>query len=140
MQYHFPGDGMPTADFCNEPEVPFPDVASFIPGDNVTITCSFPSGTVLWTSPLFPNDPVILNPALSTCTTRVDGVIVFNLTSFKSESKCATTTATIANINESMQGLSLTCTNGHKESEVIIDLTGKLILKNYHNADRESGF
>ena len=69
---------------------------------------------------------------------RLDGLIVFELVSVNTEPKCATATATIINIHKSMQGLSLKCTNGNEESKVIINVIGKLILKNYHTHKYES--
>ena len=64
---------------------------------------------------------------VDTSGTRLDGAIVFNLTSVvTSPSPCATATATIANIQESMQGLSLTCTDGTTMTTLTIDVIGKL--------------
>ena len=114
----------------------FSDVARFVRGENASITCSIQSSTVVWTSPVFPNDPVILNLVLRTNAMRLDGLIVFDLIRVQTEPKCATATATIANIRESVHGLSLKCTNGNQESKVTISVIGKLILQT--NVDKVS--
>ena len=117
---------MPVSNFCNGSLISFSDTASFLPGENVTITCSVPSGTVTWTSPAFPNESVILNPSLRTRDTRLDGTIVFDLLGVVLEPKCATATATISNIQEEpMQGLSLVCVQGVQTSKVTINVIGK---------------
>ena len=58
--------------------------------------------------------------------TKLGGAIAFSLTNVEESPTCATTTATIANIQESMQGLSLTCTDGlNSEATIVIDVVGK---------------
>ena len=59
--------------------------------------------------------------------TRLGGAIVFSLVEVVSgPPTCATATATIANIQESMQGLNLTCTDGlNSAMTMIIDVVGK---------------
>ena len=127
------GDGMPIANFCNGSMTAFSNTSSFVPGQDVTITCSLPSGILVWDSPQFTLGPVVLsdNPILGpTSGTRLDGAIVFTLTNVTdSPSECATATATIANIQESMQGLSLSCNDGSIVTTVTIDVIGKLHVK-----------
>ena len=118
---------MPVANFCNGASVTFSEMSSFLPGQDVTITCSFPAATVTWDSPLFTLDALTLVNNVLTSGTRLDGAIVFSLTNvIGGPSPCATATATIANIQESMQGLSLTCTDGVNVATVTINVIGKL--------------
>ena len=124
----FSGDRMPTANLCNGSMTLFSDTANFLPGENVTITCSIPTFQVVWSSPLFSETPVVLSNVLGTTTaTRLDGAIAFNLTNvITGPPPCATATATIANIQEPMQGLSLACSDGENVATVVIDVVGKL--------------
>ena len=121
---------MPVTNFCNGSMTTFSNTASFVPGQDVTITCSLPSAYVGWNSPQFSLGPLIItgDPVLGvTSGTRLDGAIVFNLTNvIAGSSPCATATATIANIQESMQGFSLSCTDGVNLTSVTIDVIGKL--------------
>ena len=121
------GDGMPVADFCDDPMTPFNGTVSFLPGEDVTITCSVPVVALTWTSPQFSDGPVTLVNNVITSATRLNGSIVFNLTNVMvGPPQCTTSTATITNIQESMQGLSLTCTGGSDVTVVIIDIIGEL--------------
>ena len=123
----FPGDEMPIADFCNSSETYFNDVYSFLPGENVIITCSVESRTLTWTSPNF-SDPVILNFALGTNATRLNGTIVFELFPVPHEQDCVTSTATIVDIQESLQGLSLACIPNVEAAKFTINVVGKLVV------------
>ena len=98
---------------------------SFLPGKDVNITCSIPDTSVIWSSPEF--ESVALVNTVQNNETRLDGAIVFSLVEVvPGPPPCATTTATIADIQESMQGLSLTCTDGlNSAMTVIIDVVGK---------------
>ena len=119
------GDGMLIANFCNGSMTTFSNTASFLPGQDATITCSLSAGTLTWNSPQF--TLVTLVNMARTSDTRLDGAIVFHLTDVvTSPALCSTSTATIANIQESMQGLSLTCTDGNNMPTVTIDVIGKL--------------
>ena len=119
------GDWMPIANFCGNSTTTFSNTASFVPGQDVIITCSLPSGTLFWISPQFAT--VTFINMMTTSGRRLDGAIVFNVTNVvASPSRCMTSTATIANIQESMQGLSLTCTEGFNPTTVTIDVIGKL--------------
>ena len=124
------GDGIPTADFCNGSMTTFSDTASFLPGQNVTIACSLPNNFMIWSSPQFTSDTLVVSdtPILGvTSGTRLDGAIIFTLTNvIAGPPPCYTATATIANIQESMQGLNLTCTDGMYVANLIIDVIGKL--------------
>ena len=121
---------MPIANFCNDSMTTFSNTASFVPGQDVTITCSLPNTLVIWNSPQFTSGSVVLSDhsALGITTgTRLDGAIVFTLTNVTvGPPPCATATATIANIQESMQGLSLTCSDGVNMATVTIDVIGRL--------------
>ena len=105
----------------------FSNIASFLPGQEVTITCSLPSALVIWDSPQFTLDALVLTNVVATSGTRLNGAIAFTLTNVISgASECATATATIASIQELMQGLTLNCTDGTNVATVTIDVIGKL--------------
>ena len=120
---------MPRANLCNTSMTTFSNESSFLPGQDVTITCSLPTTVVIWNSPQFTLDQVSLSAGGAVASdTRLDGAIVFNRTNVGPGSPpCVTATATIANIQESMQGLSLSCNNGFDlATTVTIDVIGKL--------------
>ena len=119
---------MPTANFCNGSMTTFNGTTCFVPGQDVTITCSLPNNLVIWDSPQFTSGNIGLSEVLGmTNGTRLDGAIVLNLTNvIAGPPSCVTATATIANIQESMQGLSLTCSDGNILASVTIDVIGKL--------------
>ena len=122
---------MPEASFCIGSETQFSSASSFLPGENVTITCSAPAVVGIWDSPWF-SDSVFLTPLFgATRSTRLDGAIVFNLKELNSSSNssCSISTATIANIQESIQGLSLICayiSDRVIKTTVVIDVVGKV--------------
>ena len=123
----YAGDGMPIANFCTGSMTTFRNRACFVPGQNVTITCSLPNAIIIWDSPQFTLEALPLSTTGATSGTRLDGAIVFNLTNeIAGSPPCVTTTATIANIQESMQGLSLTCSDANNMPTVTIDVIGKL--------------
>ena len=98
----------------------------------MNITCSVPEAFVLWISHQFHHTTVFLNPHYgSSRASRLDGAVTFivNDVSKYNSSSCITSTATFANIQESMQGLRLSCTDGVTIlSAVVIDVVGKLHL------------
>ena len=119
------------ANFCNHSNTQVrSSTHSFLPGENVTITWSVPSVSMIWTSPQLYNYPIHVNSALGfTHFTKFDGAIVFDLDDviMSNSSICTTATATIENIQESMQGLSFTCISGLTIwTTVVIDVVGKL--------------
>ena len=123
------------ANFCNGSKTHFSSAASFLPGENVTITCSVPELGMAWYSPLFDEfdeSPVLMAPLLGvTRGARLDGAITFNLNELVSSPNppCIITTATIANIQESLQGLRLICGSLHAYlSTVDIYVVGKLYV------------
>ena len=127
----FPGDGMPEASACNGSNPQFSGASSFLPGQNVTFTCSVPVDHIAWYSPQFDT----LGAAFLTHTfgylrlSRLDGAITFYLGEFMSSpTPCATSTATITNIQESMQGLTLGCTYNGIGWTTVIDVVGKLYI------------
>ena len=124
------GDEVPIANFCNGSMTTFSNTTSFLPGQNVTITCSVSNYAVVWLSPQFISSSVVISNVVGTSSTRLDGAIVFNLTNeIAGPPPCTTTTATIANIQESMQGLSLTCSDGvNSLATVNIDVIGKFYV------------
>ena len=115
---------MAIINFCNGSMTKFSNTVSILPGQDVTITCSLPSAIIIWSSPQFTTSLVLSdNPAAgATNDTRLNGAIVFNLT--EGTSPCATANATIANIQESMQGFNLTCTDGTYVATLTIDVIG----------------
>ena len=74
---------MPIANFCNGSMTTFSNIASFLPGQDVIITCSLSNTLVVWASPHFTSDePLVLSDILETASgTRLAGAVVFNLTS-----------------------------------------------------------
>ena len=127
------GDGMPTANFCSGSMTTFSNSSSFLPGQDVTITCSLPDTFVIWGGPQFSLGSLVLsdNPALGTYSgERLDGAVVFTLTNvIVGPPPCYTATATIANIQESMQGLGLSCGDGINFASLTIDVIGKLHVR-----------
>ena len=123
------GDEMTIANFCSGSKTTFSTTASSLPGQNVTIICSVPDTIVIWNSPQFNLGSLVLsdNPALGTYSgERLDGAVVFTLTNVTAgSSPCYTATATIANIQESMQGVTLTCTDAVNLAIVTFDVIGK---------------
>ena len=123
------GDEMTIAHFCSGSKTMFNNTASSLPGQNVTISCSVPGTIVIWNSPQFILGSLVLsdNPVLGTYSgERLDGAVVFTLTNVTAgPSPCYTATATIANIQESMQGVILTCTDAVNLAAVTIDVIGK---------------
>ena len=112
---------------CNDSDPQFSGASSFLPGQNVTFTCSVPVTYIGWYSPQFVNPGTLF---LSYFTGETDGSrlnesIIFNLNEFMSSATCLTSTATIANIQESMQGLTLGCTYDTIGWETVIDVVGK---------------
>ena len=119
---------MPITYLCNGSTTTFSNTASFLPGQDVIITCSLSSFFVTWLSPQFALSVTLSNTSTGRASdTRLGGAIVFNLTNaIVGPPPCTTATATIANIQESMQGLSLTCNDGLNEPTVTFDVIGKL--------------
>ena len=101
------------------------DTYSFLPGMNVTITCSVPATGIVWRSSKFTNQQLLT--AVGESGERLGGAIVFNLTSLESGPSCATSTATIVDIQEEpFQDLDLSCDNlGDVISDLKIDVIGK---------------
>ena len=124
------GDGMPVADLCIGSVASFNNTFHFLPGEKAVITCKIPDSSVLWDSPSFADGVLILVNMIQQNATRLDGAIVFSLNDVHvAPTPCATTTATIANIQESMQGLTLTCTDGlNSKASMNIDVVGKQLL------------
>ena len=116
---------MPIADFCNGSMTPFNDTYRFLPGENVTITCSLPTTGMRWHSSQFVQ--VLISSEEGPSGEALGGAIVFNLTSAVSEPPCTTSTATITNIQEQpFQDLDLTCyVFGLFISTLNIDVIGK---------------
>lgn len=114
--------------FCNDAMVTFSDTYSFIPDTEVIITCSLSESSMLWRSSVFPD--VSLTAAGTSTESRLDGAIIFQRVKLVTSPLCLTITATIGNIQESMKGLDLTCSNafGTVSSNLIIDIIGKHIL------------
>ena len=120
----YAGDRTITANFCNGSMTPFNGTYSFLPGENVIITCSVSAGGVVWRSSQFTNVALV---EVGESDSTLGEAIVFNLTSELSEPQCATSVATITNIQEvQLQDLDLSC--GSLEVAVTslnIDVTGK---------------
>ena len=95
-----------------------------MPGADVTLTCNVIDSGVFWNSSWFVMpvqvNSVVLSAAESGITLQLDIVSVDPL--------CATATATITKIQESMDGLDLTCfttVGGGFTSTVLFDVIGK---------------
>ena len=118
---------MPIANFCNGSMKTLSSTANFLPGQDVIITCSFPQA-VAWNSAQFTDGAILISddPDVGvTSGTRLNGTIVFNLTNTTSGPPvCVTATATIANIQESMQGFTLNCNNILSLTAVTIGIIG----------------
>ena len=120
---------MPTTNFCNGSMTLFNDTYNFLPGENVTITCSRTTDGIGWRSTRF--DEVTISSIEGgsgiPSGAALGGAIVFNLTSAVSEPQCVTSTATITNIQEQpFQDLDLTCSVfGAFQSTLNIDVIGK---------------
>ena len=124
---------MPEASLCNGSNTQFSGASSFLPGENVTITCSVPDVWLAWYTPRFTKfGAVLLSLGLGiSYGSRFDGAIIFQVIDFitSPNSSCMTTTATIANIQESFQGLDLGCYyDGIIWTTVVIDVVGKLYI------------
>ena len=94
----------------------------------MTITCSVPIDQIAWYSPQFVNPGALFlsHRTGETDGSRFDGAITFHLNEFMSSpTPCMTSTATIVNIQESMQGLTLGCTYDEIGWETVIDVVGK---------------
>ena len=128
----FSENGMPESNFCNGSETQFSSPYHVLPGGNVTITCSIPDRFTLWESPgFFETLYLAAYGFVQTHTERLDGAITFDLIQeifYPDNSSCLTSTATLTNIQESMQGMRLRCYNFYTiQSTVVIDVVGKLL-------------
>lgn len=116
------------ADFCNGSMVVFNEMYSFVPNSDVVIACSLAEGTVVWSSSFFANDVSISAIEEVPVTTRLNGSIVFQRTNYNHAfPPCLTVTATFENIQESVQGIDLTCADGlfKVRPNLTIDVIGK---------------
>ena len=127
---------MPEASACNGSNPQFSGASSFLPGQNVTFTCSVPGSYIIWSSHQFGSaGSVFLGHEYGIIhDSRLDGIITFYLGEFMSSpTPCATSTATIANIQESMQGMTLGCTHNGISWTTVIDVVGKLYIRSAKN-------
>ena len=122
---HFSGDVTLTANQCNEPDQLFNSTVSVLPGSNITLTCSVMDAGVRWNSSQF---------AMSVRvdlvdTTVMESNITFQFDTFVPNPQCSSATATITNIQESMNGLDIECFNPlttlEFTSTVMFDVIGK---------------
>ena len=122
---HFSGDVTVTANQCTEPDQLFNSTVSVLPGTNITLTCSLVSPIVRWNSSQFPMPVELINVGVPV----VESGITFQLDTATGTPLCASATATITNIQGSMDGLDLTCYNTLSmlefSSTVMFDVIGK---------------
>ena len=128
----FSGNGMPESNFCNGSETQFSSPYHVLPGGNATITCSVPGIATLWYSPGFFERLVLASTGIGRTHVKVlDGAITFDLMQeivYPDNLSCSISTATLTNIQESIQGMRLRCYNyAALQSTVVIDVVGKLL-------------
>ena len=104
---YFSGDVTLTANQCTGTDQLFNSTVSVLPGSNITLTCSVLDSVVRWNSSLF---AMPLRVGLVQMT-AVESGITFQLDTVSINPTCANATATITNIQESMDGLDLMCFN-----------------------------
>ena len=123
---------MPVSNACNGSNPQFSSASSFLPGQNVTFTCSRADDNIVWYSSQFevPPGAVWLSHVFqSTYQTRLDGAMIFRLHQIMyNPNQCLTSTATVANIQETMQGVSLSCAYEDDGRTIVIDVVGKLYV------------
>ena len=127
----FPGYRILKTNFCNGSTAHISSTTSFLPGEYVNITSSLPYVEMFWYIPQFHEaDAVLIAPQIGyVLSTRLDGAITFNFNDLikTNTSSCITSTATITNIQESMQGWRFsTYQNGRFWATVFIDVVGEL--------------
>ena len=122
---------MPESNFCNGSETKFSSPYHVLPGENVTITCHVPSILTIWDSPGFFEGFFVGSVGLGrTHVEKLDGAITFDLIQeivYPDNSSCSISTATLTNIQESIQGMRLRCYNWFTfQSSVVIHFAGKV--------------
>ena len=116
----FSGDVTLTANQCTEPDQLFNSTVSVLPGSNITLTCSVEAVAVRWNSSQFAMP--VTNDGLHMAAMKSG--ITFQLDTASASPLCFSATATITNINESMDGLDLTCF----EIVVIVEFTSTVMF------------
>ena len=125
FEMHFSGNVTLTANECTEPDQLFNSIVSVLPGTNITLTCSVVATSMWWNSSQFAMPLLLTNIGVPV----LESGITLQLDTATVSPTCASATATITNIQESMDGLDLTCYNGIPMQEftstVMFDVTGK---------------
>ena len=103
----FSGDVTLTANQCTEPDRLFNNTVSVFPGSNITLTCSMVDTGVWWNSSQFTMPLRIESGSM----TGAESGITLQLDTVSTSPLCSNATATITNIQQSMDGLELTCYN-----------------------------
>ena len=121
---HFSGDVTLIANQCTEPDEFFNSLVTVLPGDSIVLTCSLFETNVRWNSPQFVM-PVQLD---FDDRSAVESGIVFQIGTISQSPLCSNATATITNIQPSMDELNLTCFNPippEFTSAVVFNVIGK---------------
>ena len=121
----FSGDVMLTANQCTEPDQLFNSSVSVFAGTNITLTCSLVETIVRWNSSQFAMPVLVTSVGVPV----MESGITFQLDMVSTRPLCVNATATITNIQGSMDGLDLTCYNVQSTLEftttVMLDVIGK---------------
>ena len=122
---YFAGNVTLTANQCTEPDQLFNSTVSVLPGSNITLTCSLVATDVSWNSSQF-TMPIEVNGGQMT---GAESGITLQLDTVSTSPTCSNATATVTNIQETMDGLDLTCYNvvptQEFSSTVMFDVIGE---------------
>ena len=121
---HFSGDVTLIANQCTEPDEFFNSLVTVLPGDSIVLTCSLFETNVRWKSPQF----AMLVQLDFDDRSAVESGIVFQIDTISQSPLCSNATATITNIQSSMDELNLTCFNPippEFTSTVVFNVIGK---------------
>ena len=124
IEMHFSDEFALTANECIEPDQLFNRTVSVLPGSNVSLTCSILDTGVKWKSSWF-TMPVELDIGEMS---SVESGIALQLDTISTNPLCSNATATITNIQDTMDGLDITCYNilpPGFTSTVLLDVIGK---------------
>ena len=125
IKMHFSDNFALTANECVEPDQLFNSTISVLPGSNVSLTCSLVDTGVNWNSSWF---AMRVRLDLTTMSMVESGIEFQAHTVSNILPLCSNATATITNIQESMDGLDITCYSIFPPgftSTVLFDVIGK---------------
>ena len=125
FEIHSSGDVTRTANECTEPDEVFNSTISVLPGTSIVLTCYLLDIVVSWNSSSFATPPLLDHNVRSTVESGIE--FVWGGTVEPARPICTYSIATITNIQESMDGLDLTCINTLTgfNSTVVFDVIGK---------------